>query len=348
MIEVDPPERTGGRDRLREMVFSLCTPQVLHVLVELDIAGLLGDGPTTAEELARRCGAHPPALRRVLRAAVMLELLDQDGPSFTLTATGELLSTEAAGSLAGFVKTFTSPVMWRVWGELAHTVRTGDSAYQHLFGKNYFEWLAGDPEESDRFNQSMAQLSEGVAQAILASDLMEEHHLLVDVGGGSGALLGRLLTGHPDWRGVVYDTEPGLATTEATLTALGVTRRCEIVAGDFFRSVPAGADAYLLKHIVHDWDDERALTILRHCREAMAPGATMYLVESVVPDNQDALRATGRSAVIRDMNMLLSLPGRERTKAEFSELLARAGLTLATTRPLPPPGEPYHLLTARR
>jgi len=345
---VSSAERADAKVTLLDMVYGLCTPQVMHVLVELDIAGLLAERPATAEELARQCGAHHPSLRRVLRAAVMLNLLDQDGPKFSLTVNGELLRKDAPDSVAEFVKTFTSPDKWLVWGSLTHTVRTGEHAYQHLFGQDYFEWLASHPEKSDRFNNSMAQLSEGVARAILAADVLGAHHRLIDVGGGNGALLAGLLVGHPQVRGVVYDTNHGLTQAEATLTAAGVLERCEIIEGDFFRSVPSDGDAYLLKHILHDWDDDQAATILRHCRQVMSPDARLYIVESVVPDDQDGLRTKGAPSVIRDLNMMLTLPGRERTEAEFSELLTRAGLVLESVLALPPPGAPYHLLVAHQ
>ena len=335
--------REQQRLRLVSIIWDSCLAQLLYALVKFDVAELLAGGPASVETLAERSGAHAPSLYRLLRAAVTVDLLAVEGKLFQLTSAGQLLRAGTSGSLRNTILLYGSEDKWRSWGALDYSVRTGQDAYQYLFGQSYFERLSGQPEQQAIFNSTMAGLSRAVSQAVREHPEIARCRRMVDVGGGSGGMLAGILPAHTHMRGVLYDTESGLVEADATLSAAGVRDRCEIVSGDFFKSVPEGADGYLLKHILHDWDDERATTVLRRCREALSADGRMLVIESVVPATPSEL---SKGILLRDLNMLTCLPGRERTQAEFAELFRKCDLKLESVTPLPPPGQPYSLLVA--
>jgi hypothetical protein len=273
---------------------------------------------------------------------VSLQIVRLDGDLFVLTAVGELLRADVPGSVRNMILLYGDVEKRRPWGELSNSVRTGRNAIWEIYGQDYFDRLSAHPEQAGIFNDTMAEISRSVAQALRTLDVAW-HGRIADVGGGSGALLAGVLASNPQTLGLLYDTHSGLSGAEAQLTAAGVRDRCEIVSGDFFESVPDGCDAYLLKHIVHDWDDERATTVLKRCRDSMTAATRLYLIESVVPTDPTVFDTT---MLVRDLNMMINLPGRERTEPEFAELLAAAGLKLMDVTPLPAPGRPYSLLSA--
>jgi len=324
------------------MMFDLSAPQVLYSLVSLEVADLLAGGPTNVEDLAERSGAHAPSLQRLLRAAVKFDLVTMNGRFFSLTTAGELLCGGVSGSVRNTVLWYGGE-FWPAWGALSTCVRTGKDAFRSLFGHNLFQWLTEHPEKAAIFNEMLAEFSRDVAPTVSGIPGIATGTRIADVGGGSGALLAGVLAANPHLHGLLYDTNSGLCNADATLRAAGVRDRCEIVAGDFFASVPGGCDVYLLKQIIHDWDDERATTILRRCREAMAPGATLYIIDPVVPD--DLADASTRT-LIQDLGMLVHTSGKERTEAEFAQLLAAVGLKLESVAALPPPAEYYGLVCA--
>jgi orsellinic acid C2-O-methyltransferase len=331
------------RARLVSLMWNFCVPQILHSIAILGIADLLADGPRTAEQLAQLSGSHALSLYRLLRASVALDMMTLENDLFALTAGGELLRADVPGSVRNMVLWYGGEEKWSSWGALDYSVRTGHDSFQHIFGQSFFERLSTNPAQEAIFNETMAGISRSVAQALSTYPALAEHTRMADVGGGSGALLAGLLTANPRMLGVLYDTDSGLRDANALLTTAGVRDRCEIVSGDFFESVPEGCDAYMLKHIVHDWDDDRATRVLQHCRAAMTPDATLYLVESVVPAEPAEFDT---AQLIRDLNMLVSLPGKERTEAEFARLFATSGLKLTSVSPLPAPGRPYSLISA--
>jgi orsellinic acid C2-O-methyltransferase len=330
------------RDRLVSMLWNSYIPHSLHSLVSLGIADLLGDRAATVEQLAEQSGTHTPSLYRLLRVAVAAGLIRADGNLFALTTAGELLRSGSPGSVRNMVLLYGNVEKRRSWGELNYCVRTGQAAAEHIFGESFFERLSAHPEQAAVFNEAMAEISRGVAQALRQLDIAW-HGRIADVGGGSGALLAAVLDANPQTLGLLYDTDSGLRDAEAALLAAGVRDRCEIVCGDFFESVPGGCDAYLLKQIVHDWDDERASTVLKRCRDSMTADARLYLIECLVPDDPTAFDT---AMLMRDMSMLVNLAGRERTRSEFAQLLAHCGLKLMEVTPLSSPGRPYSLLTA--
>jgi hypothetical protein len=219
-------------------------------------------------------------------------------------------------------------IHYQACGNLLHSVQTGSPAFNNVFGTTLFDYLQQDADAADAFNQGMTNLSSMLAYAVLMAYDFEGISSIVDIGGGQGKLLGKILQFNPDMRGTVFDTPSTIEMAKQQLGKSACCGRCSYVTGDFFNSVPPGADAYLLCGVIHDWDDERAITILRNCRAAMAEKSKLLLVDMVVPD------ATSASfSKLLDLNMLVMNGGRERTKAEFCALLDAADYKLTKIVP---------------
>jgi hypothetical protein len=292
----------------------------LGVVAQLGIADHLADGPRSAADLATRTGANEDAVYRVLRALAMIGVFDETSPrTFELTPAGALLRSNVPGSVRDLVLWMCDSFHFRVYAQIADSVRTGETVGDKVVGMPVFEYLQRDQALSARFNNAMTNFSAGVAPAVLESYDFSGIDVLVDIAGGHGMLLASILRKYPAMRGILFDVEHVIAGA-GMAEALGVASRCEKVAGDFFTSVPRGGDAYIMKHIIHDWDDERALTILGNIRTAMNPGGRVILLEAIVlPGNQPDF------GKIIDLEMLLMPGGRERTEAEFRDLFARVG-----------------------
>ena len=305
----------------------------VHVAAELGLADLLASGPRHHEDLARATGTHPPSLQRVLRllASVGVVTEEHDG-RFALTPIGESLRSGVPGSMRAVVRLFASPRLRQAWGDLLHSVRTGEPAYHHVFGTDSFSHMAAHPEEAAIFDEAMAGFTRQIAEAAVEAYDFSRFGTIVDVGGGNGALLAGILRATPGARGIVFEQPHAAERAREHLAELGLGDRCEALSGDFFREIPAGGDAYLLKHVIHDWDDERATHILKNCRRAMAPGATLLIVEGVYPPRIDqAPESLG--AASNDVNMLVCTGGRQRSEPEFRTLLDATGFTLARIVP---------------
>ncbi|MEV6810537.1 methyltransferase [Micromonospora sp. NPDC051296] len=327
----------GLRHRMQQLIYGFFTAQTLHVAVRLRIPDLLAQGKPDLAELAEATGAHPPSLRRLLRALVFLEVLEEPEPgTFVLTEQGEVLRSDVTGSMRELVLLLSGPESWAAWGQLEHSVRTGEVAWDHVHGQSCFAYLMADPQRQAAFNAAMAEGSRAFVPTLLSAYDFADLDTVVDVGGGSGALLAGVLVAHPHLRGTVFDTPDGVTDAARTLAEQGVADRCEVRAGDFFESVPPGADAYLLKSILHDWDDEQCVAVLRTVRRAARADSRVLLVESLMP----ATVTTGPSVaqvVMNDLNMMVCHGGRERTVAEFRELLRAAGFRLESVTPCPAP-----------
>jgi hypothetical protein len=309
--------------------------QAVHVAAKLGVADLLADGAKTAEALARQTETHEPSLHRLLRALASLGLLEEVEPArFVLTALGAQLRTAAPGSLRNRALLFGGDRSWRSWGELLHSVRTGESGMQHLYGMGSFEYLAAHPQQAEIFNEAMAEITRQVARAVVRACDFSHFRTIVDIGGGNGTLIAAILGAEPKLRGIVFDLPSGNAGAPRQLEAAGVAERCEVIAGDFFRSVPPSADAYVLKNIIHDWDDERSVAILKNCRKGISADGKLLLIERVMPARMDASQIRQQVAMI-DIHMLVLAGGRERTEAEYQALFAAAGFELARILPLP-------------
>jgi O-methyltransferase domain/Dimerisation domain len=303
--------------------------QTVHAAVELGIPDLLGDDERSANDLAKASGADPSTLYRLLRALASLGVLHEaEGRRFALTPLGEPLRSDVPGSLRGWVRLIGRDHVWRSWGNLTNAVRDGENAFRSVHGTDVWEWRAAHPEESAIFDEAMRSLTGAGNSAILDAYDFGRFGTVVDVAGGNGTLLAALLAAYPHVRGTLFDQEHVVSGAEPVLKAAGVLDRCEVVAGSFFSSVPEGGDAYVLKSIIHDWEDEESVAILRTCREAMGSQAVLLVIErDLGPPNESAV------AKLSDLNMFVMPGGRERTIDEYGALLDRAGLRLDGAHP---------------
>jgi hypothetical protein len=301
--------------------------QTICAAVELGVPDLLADGARTSDELAHASGADPSALYRLLRALASLGVLHEaDERRFSLTPLGEPLRSDVPGSLSGWVRLTGRDYLWRSWGNFASAVRSGENAFRSLHGTDVWEWRADHPEESAIFDEAMMSLTARANAAIQAAYDFGRFGTVVDVGGGNGKMLASILAAHPATRGILFDQEHVVSGAEPVLQSAGVLDRCDIVAGSFFSSVPAGGDAYVLKWIIHDWEDEESVAILRTCCEAMRPEAVLLVVErDLGPPNENA------AAKLSDLNMFVMPGGRERSHEEYAELFRQAGLRHSST-----------------
>ena len=327
-----------------EMMFRMITgfwvSQIIGVAARFGIAEHLHGGAKSAEELARLTGTEPSALFRLLRAAASLGVFQLGADDrFSLTPLGETLRSGVPGSMREMAIMQTSKGHWLPWGKLEDAVRTGKAQAVATLGCELFEHYATAPEEAAAFSGAMGNLSALVASEVAAHVDTSGLTRAVDIGGAEGTLISALLAKNPSLEGIVFDLPHVTANAEAKLAALGLLGRCTVVAGDFFKNVPS-ADLYVLKQILHDWNDEQAATILRNCVKAMTPGGRIAIVEMVIPDDRSSTPAQ-----LMDVNMLAILPGRERTQAEYTALLADAGLRFER---LVATHSPFQILEATR
>ncbi|MET9522301.1 methyltransferase [Streptomyces coeruleorubidus] len=334
----------ADRELLVRLVFGGMAAQTVRAAVRLRIVELIGDTPRPAADVAADAGAEPQPMTRLLRALAGLGLLREHGfGTFAVAPAGLLLAPGRPDSLTSFVRMFTEPAIIRAWEHLDDSVRTGDVAFDTVFGRDFFSHLAREPELSGEFNAAMSQATAETAAALPHAFDFGRFGSVTDVGGGDGTLLAGVLVAFPGLTGVVHDTSEGLAQAPENLRRHGLTERCSLVTGDFFRSVPEGSDLYLMKSILHDWPDDRAVRILRHCRAALPPGGRVLILEPVLPE---IVRADDDgSTYLSDLNMLVNVGGRERTRKDFEALCEAAGLSLTSVTPLPE-AEPFSLLEA--
>jgi O-methyltransferase domain/Dimerisation domain len=303
--------------------------QTIYAAVELGIPDLLADGERSSDDLAEASGADPATLYRLLRALASLGILhESDGRRFTLTELGEPLRADAPGSLRGWVRLCGREYFWSTWGNLTSSIRTGENTFRSLHGTDVWEWRAAHPDESAIFDEAMRATTLAANSAILAAYDFGRFGTVVDVGGGTGTLLASILRANPDTRGILFDQEHVVTGAHAVLASAGVADRCELVSGSFFSSVPGGGDAYVLKWIIHDWEDQKCVAILRACRDAMSADAVVLVIERELGKPNENLVAK-----LSDLNMLVMPGGRERTTDEYAALFGQAGLRLVATHP---------------
>jgi len=312
--------RTAAFELIR-MVNEYRVSQAISVAAMLGLADHIKDGTRTAAELARLTKTHPRALYRLLRALAAAGIFHEaDDGRFSLTPLGGALRSNAEHSAAPWAAFVGRPYYRQAWSDLLYSIETGKNAFRHAHGKGVWEYRAGHPEESAIFDRAMAANSRGVAAAILAAYDFSRFPVIMDVGGGQGVLLAEVLAATPGSRGILFDQPHVVAPAAAVMTAKGVGDRCEIVGGDFFAALPEGADALLLKWILHDWDDETNIAILANCRRAIQADGRLLVFEAVLaPPNE------GATAKFADLNMLVAPGGEERTAEEFRLLLAKGG-----------------------
>jgi len=317
--------------------------QLVAAACQLNLPDLVAAGPKDAAELAAVTGMHPPSLKRALRGLVAWGFFTEDAEGrFAATAVSDMFRSDRPGLRNTTLMLSTEG--YRTWGELMYVLRTGQPAFEHIYGKSRWEQLADDPEDSARFNAAMVELTTRVAQAFVAAYDFTGIDTVVDVAGGNGALLAQVLQSNADMDGILFDLPAGLAGAVERVEAAGLTGRVRLMEGSFFESVPSGADLYMLKSIIHDWDDAHARKILETCRKAMRGEARLVLVERLVPEriagDEDAL-----PTFMSDLHMMVALGGRERTTSEYGELFDAAGLRL--TREIPMASD-FHAIEAVR
>jgi SAM-dependent methyltransferase len=320
----DPP----ALPRMTQLIFSFMASQAVHVAAKLGVADLVKDGPKTADELALATSAHAPSLRRLLLLLASLGVFAEDAEGrFQQTPLSSTLRSDTPESIRNLAIMFGMPFLWKAWDSLHDTVMTGQPAFERAHGANFFEYLTAHPDDAAIFNAAMSATSSIGLSSIVESYDFSQFERIVDVGGGHGALLSGILTANPKLRGVLADRSEVVAGASVVRSG-PLADRCEVRAINFFEAVPEGADAYLMKSIVHDWNDEHSLKILKNCRRAIQPNGKLLLIEMVLRTSNQP--DPGR---FMDLNMLTLLTGKERTEADFRVLLAKAGFSLARVIP---------------
>jgi SAM-dependent methyltransferase len=311
----------AAAQQLMQLSTGYIASTVLYVAVRLRIPDRIESGTRGAAELARATGVNEDALYRVLRTLASFGIFEETAPrEFSNNLASSMLRSNVPGSFYDMALWMTDPFHFQVYADAMHSVQTGKPAVEKTFGMPVFEYFPRHPEESEIFNNAMTAFSAVVIPAVLDVYDFSGIGTLVDIAGGHGRVLTSILQKYPAMRGVLFDLEHVLAGARPRIKELGLADRCQTVAGDFFKAVPEGGDAYIMKHIIHDWDDERALAILTNIRKAMKPGGRVILLETIVlPGNQADF------GKILDLEMLLMPGGRERTEEEFRALFARAG-----------------------
>lgn len=332
--EPDPAQNAlDPAKRVWNLIISNWKTQAIYVAVELRIPDLLAEGAKTNEELAASTGAHAPSLHRLLRALTTLEICREraDG-SFELTPTGSILRSDSATSLRSWV-IYAGGYQWPFWGRLLDSVKTGESARKLVTGNKEFENLQRDPAVAALFNQAMVEFARLISHGVVRVFDFSSMERIVDIGGGYGELLATILLANPGTQGVLFDLPHAVETGRSRMAAVGLSDRCEIIAGSFFESVPERGDAYLLSRIIHDWNDDQCKVILENCRRAMTQDSKLLLVEQIFPERLEA--SADHQVIARsDLNMLIGPGGHERTEAEFRALLSSTGFLLKNVIPI--------------
>ena len=303
--------------------------RALYIAARLGLADLVkDDAASDCKALATLTATDAPSLYRVMRVLVSAGVFEMDERErVSLNPLAETLLKDAPGSLQSWAISQIGDDPYKAWGDLMYGVRTGGVAFEHVFGCDSWTYRAGHPESAKDFDEGMASFIGAHNEAVLASYPFASVRKIVDVGGGDGKLITTLLTANPAMKGVLFEQPRVIERARQRIAEEGLAACCEVVAGDMFESIPPGGDAYLLSRVIHDWDDERAIAILRNCRSAMAPAAKLLLVERVIPariENSAAMRVL----VVSDLHMMVMNGGRERTEAQYRALFAATGLNL--------------------
>jgi hypothetical protein len=319
----------SSSESLRRMIGGFQVSQAIGVAAELGIADLLANGPRSSSELAQATGSHPRALYRLLRALAGVGIFTEVEPEqFGLTPMAEALQSDAPASQRGLARLAASDANWRAWGQFGYSVRTGETAFQQVHGMDVWGYRERHPEANAIFNAAMTSNSALPAAAIAAMYDFSGFGTLMDVAGGHGLLLTTILSANSLLRGILAEQPHVVASARPIVEQSGVADRCTVVDVDFFASVPSGADAYILKSIIHDWGNERALAILKNCRAAMGQDGTLLLAEAVIPPGD-----TPSPGKFVDLQMMVAEGGQERTETEYRALFEAAGFRLTRIVP---------------
>jgi hypothetical protein len=326
MNEAPPPHAV-----LIQMGTAQWVSRILYVAAQLGLADRLAQGAKSAEELAGPTGTHAPSLHRLMRALANLGLLTADSAGrFSLTPLGAALKTGAPGAARASILTLASPWISQGFDHLLYSVQTGKSGLEKALGMPIFDWLAGNPEAASLFSETMVGFHGEEPAAVASAYDFSGLSTIVDVGGATGNLLTAVLGRNPAARGILFDLPHVVRDAPALIQSRGLTGRVTIESGSFFERAPAGGDAYLLSHVIHDWNEEQCLTILANCRKAMKPGGRLLIVEMVLPPGNEP-----HPGKMLDIMMLVGPGGQERTATEYEALLRKAGFRLTRVVPTP-------------
>jgi hypothetical protein len=316
--------------RLLNLVRAHRLTDMVVVAARLGIPDLLARGATDVAAIAAETSTHAPTLYRLLRTLAAAGVFHEDEQGrFSLTPAGEYLATDHPESLGSWVALIDSPAQRESWANLEVSVRTGASAFQALHGEDIWTWRGHEPDEAAMFNRAMAALSAGAGTAVADVFEFEDRSVVADIAGGTGSLLAAILGRHPHLRGILFD-QPAVAANPEELERAGVLDRCRVVGGSFFEGVPGGADVYMLKAILHDWEDAECVAILRSIRTQIPDTGALLVIDRVIgPPNEDL------EGKLSDMHMLVVPGGRERTEPEWKTLLEAGGFRLDDIRSLP-------------
>lgn len=322
----NPHDDSAGVDQaLISLLTGMWAMQAVATAARLGVPDALASGPKNAAEVAAQTSARPEAVARLLRALASLGILaDGGGGRFALTEIGQRLRSGVPGTFRDAFIAESDPVHWQSWEHLPDAVRTGLPRPAEVFGMPAFDWYGRNPAHGEQFGRAMENISRFAAAAVLEAYDFSDAKTIMDVGGGNGSLALAILSRHPGLKGKVVDLPYMQAAAIAGIGAAGAAGRCAFEACDFFETVPKGADLQVLKFILHDWTDEECVRILKRCREALAPGGRLVIVEMLVPE---PIRPD--FVMLMDLNMLVMTGGRERTEREFAGILAQAGFRLA-------------------
>jgi SAM-dependent methyltransferase len=309
---------------LIQLTAAIWKARAIYAMACLGIADLLVDRPCSAAELARATGTHLPSLHRLLRALASFGALTEIQPShFAITELGAALRRDDDSAARAVVLTIGGDWQWQAWQHFRRSLETGEPGLAAATGQRLFDYLACHPDEGDLFNEAMVGMYRGVWPAIVEVCDFAPFQSVADVGGGTGLLLAEILATHPHLSGALYELPATVPQAQHLIDARGLSERCMIMAADFFSEVPSGHDAYVLAHVLHDWDDAHALSILRNCRKAVASGGRLFIVEIILPPGDMPHRGK-----LLDLVMLTVTGGKERTEDEFSALLAASDFRL--------------------
>ncbi|MCO6511078.1 MAG: hypothetical protein J5I65_09820 [Aridibacter famidurans] len=307
--------------------------RIVYMAAKLDLADHLADGAKTAGDLAGQLGVQERALHRMMRSLSSLGVLKDEGDGrYGLTPLGEAMKEDAPGAAKYSLLSMAGDAMWRVWEHIDHSMKTGEPATGKALGMPIFDYLGQHPELAKQFSGAMVGIHGAEPPAVAEAYDFSQFGTITDIGGASGNMLGHILTKHSGPKGVLFDLPHVVKDSPSTLEKFGVADRVSIEEGSFFDSVPAGSDAYILSHIIHDWNEEQCLTILGNCREAMHDESKLLIVEFVLPEGDEP-----HIGKLLDIVMLVLPGGEERTPAEYSELLSRAGLKMTNVIPTDSP-----------
>jgi len=333
MNQAQQTKETPAPLQMLQLMSGFWISRCIYVAAKLGIADLLKDGPKSSDEIASATSAHAPSLFRVLRALAAVGIVTQgEDNRFSNTPLLETLRSETPGSLRAFAMTELGEEHYPAWGELLHSVRTGGIAFDKAFGMPVWEFFGQNPDNAKIFNDAMSGMTAQANEALHAAYSFAGINTIIDVGGGHGGLITSILQRNPQILGVLFDAPQVIEGAKDLVAQSGVGDRCELVGGDFFKSVPAGGDAIIMKWVIHDWNDEQSVTILRNCHQALPENGKLILVEAVIPPGSEM-----HFSKFMDLNMLVMTGGRERTEAEFARLYKDSGFRLTRVVPTESP-----------